>query len=102
MLPLYLLDDFDDKIVLPIDDIKETVTALRCFGYLSSMSPIQIFVQVPDSKNVTKESKAEERTAKIRCCEDGGQIIASKLSQLESTIHNLGQRIVVLLEDLGE
>lgn len=97
------LDDFDDKIVLPIDDIKETVTALRCFDYSSSLSPIQIFVQVPDSKNVTKdESKVEERTAEIRCCEDSGQMIASKLSQLESTIHNLGQRIVVLLEDLGK
>jgi hypothetical protein len=100
---LLFLDDFDDKIILPIDDIKETVTALRCFDYSSNMSPIQIFVQVPDSKNVTKdESKVEERTAETRCCEDSGQMIANTLSQLESTIQNLGQRIVVLLEDLCE
>lgn len=95
----YLLDEDGDKIILPVDDIKETVTALRCFGYLSSMSPIQIFVQIPaDSKN---GSKLEEQSAKMRGCEDSGLIIADKLSLLESTINILGQRIVHLLEDLG-
>jgi hypothetical protein len=88
---------------LPIDDIKETVTALRCFGFLSGLTPIQIFVQIPDSKDLIKDAnKLEERTVKIRCCEDSAQIIANKLSKLESTFHNLGQRIVVLLEDIGE
>ena len=97
---LYLLDEDGDKIILPVEDIKETVTALRCFGYLSSMSPIQIFVQIP-ADSTKNASKVEEQSAKMRGCEDSGLIIADKLILLESTIHILGQRIVHLLEDLG-
>ena len=97
---LYLLDEYGDKIILPVEDIKETVTALRCFGYLSSMSPIQIFVQIP-ADSTKNASKVEEQSAKMRGCEDSGLIIADKLILLESTIHILGQRIVHLLEDLG-
>jgi mevalonate kinase len=97
------LDKDGDKIVLPVDDIKETVTALQCFGFYLSNTPIQIFVQTQDLKKLTKaSSKLEDRSAKICGCGDCGLIIADKLSQLESTIHILGQRIVVLLEDLGK
>nr|CAH0103699.1 unnamed protein product [Daphnia galeata] len=94
------IDEDGDKIILPVDDIKETVTALRCFGYLSSMSPIQIFVQIP-ADSTKNASKLEEQSAKMRGCEDSGLIIADKLSLLESTINILGQRIVHLLEDLA-
>lgn len=93
-------DEDDDKIVLPIDDIKETVTALQCFGYLSSM-PIQVFIQLPDKvcpREETDSRHEEQVTANnMSPFENRVQNIAGKLGQLEITI----QRIVIMLENLS-
>lgn len=97
-----VIDDYDDKIILPVDDIKETVTALQCFSYLSSL-PIQIFVKLPVQKQPSKDIlRDEEHKAGIPCCENSGLKIVDTLNQLERTIHTLGERIVTLLEDLGK
>ncbi|KAI9563803.1 hypothetical protein GHT06_011269 [Daphnia sinensis] len=96
------IDEYDDKIILPVDDIKETITALQCFSYLSSL-PVQIFVQLPDPKQPSTDvpQNKECRTV-VPCCENSGLKIADTLNQLERTIHTLGERIVTLLEDLGK
>lgn len=82
--------------------MKESVIALQCFGYLSS-SPIKIFIQLPDKKKPAKDVlQQEENKALVPHYEDSGLKIVDTLNQLEKTIHTLGERIVVLLEDLGE
>ncbi len=97
---VFIVDEDDDKIVLPTDDIKETVTALQCFGYLSSM-PIQIFIQLPDKVAPSEDnnSRHEEKVATNNTypSENSIQKIAGKLSQLEITI----QRLVTMLENLS-
>ena len=88
---------------MPIDDIKETVTALQCFGYLST-TPIQIFIQMQDG--IYPDSRQQEHKVAVNnthSSENGSIIkLTEKLSQLESTIQILGQRIVTLLENLSE
>ncbi|XP_057378882.1 uncharacterized protein LOC130700905 [Daphnia carinata] len=96
------IDKYDDKIILPIDDIKETVTALQCFSYLSSL-PLQIFVQLPGQKQPSNDVlQNKEYNAVIPCCENSGLKIVDTLNRLERTIHTLGERIVTLLEDFGK
>lgn len=87
------VDENGDKIRLPADDSKEAMAALKHFKRESS-TPVRIFVELarkPSDNGQDGEKKEIKPSDRV----------GDAIERMESTVRDLGQQIVTLLQNLS-
>ena len=95
------LDDYNGKIVLPIDDVKETVAILQCFQN-AFCNPINIFIQLPELHHILEKTKGGNDEGQVTRVYNKSGILqtAEELERQETMIRSLVQRKLHLMEAL--